>query len=193
MKPKTTDKKAHSRHRIVDAASRSVRRAGFHGVGVADVMQQAGLTHGGFYAHFPSRDALLAEAVVQASKEIGTLISANVDRLARDGQGRFRAFVDTYLSDTQIADCEHGCPVAALCGEMPQQTPPVLEASRQIVGNLHRLVQQAMPAHQSSEAAWAATSALVGAMQLARALGDNAQGKAVLAAARAELIARYDR
>jgi AcrR family transcriptional regulator len=185
-------KKAQSRRRIVEAASRSVRRSGFHGVGVAEVMKEAGLTHGGFYSHFPSRDALLAEALVLASKDIGTLINANVSRLARQGQSRFSAFVETYLHDSQIVDCENGCPVAALCSEMPQQAGDVLDSSRQIVFNLHRLVRQAMPKYAGDAAAWAVAGALIGAMQLARALGDNEQGRAVLAAARADLIDRHD-
>ena len=192
MTSKFFGKKAQSRQRILDAAARAVRRSGFSGVGVADVMKEAGLTVGGFYSHFPSRDALIAEAVVHASREIATTIRANVEALARDGQSIFGAFVETYLSDSQISAREDGCPVAALCGEIPNQGAEVLDASRRAVVNLHKLVQQALPPDSSPETAWAVAGALIGAMQLARALGDNKQGRAVLAAARADLIARYD-
>ena len=192
MNSKPLGKKAQSHLRIVEAASRAVRRSGFRGVGVADVMKEAGLTHGGFYSHFASRDALLAEAVTQASSDIAAVIRADAAGLVRRGQSAFSAFVSSYLSDRQITDCENGCPVAALCAEMPGQSADVLDASRRILGNLHKLVQQAMPADSSPEAVWTVTSALIGAVQLARALGDNKQGKAVLAAARADLIARYD-
>jgi AcrR family transcriptional regulator len=188
-----TGKKAQSHQRIVAAASKSVRRAGFHGVGVADIMKEAGLTHGGFYAHFASRDALLSEALAFASKEIGTRIRANVQRLAHAGESPFHAFVETYLSDGQLVDCENGCPVAALCNAMPLQAPAVVDASRQIVINLHRLVLEVMPDGASDGAAWSVASSLIGAMQLARALGDNDQGRAVLAAARADLVDRYDK
>ncbi|WP_144156481.1 TetR/AcrR family transcriptional regulator [Paraburkholderia sp. BCC1885] len=192
MNSKFPGKKAQSRQRILDAASRAVRRSGFHGVGVAEVMKEAGLTHGGFYSHFASREALLAEAVVHASREIGASITANVEALAKRGQSVFSAFVESYLSDSQISDCENGCPVAALCGEIASQDGEVLASSRRIVANLHRLVQQALPAGTSVETAWTVAGTLIGAMQLARALGDNKQGRAVLAAARADLIARYD-
>jgi TetR/AcrR family transcriptional repressor of nem operon len=185
-------KKAQSHQRILKAASRAMRRSGFHGVGVADVMEEAGLTHGGFYSHFASRDALLAEAVVHASIDIGAIISANVEALAQRGQSTFSAFVETYLSDSHMSDCDNGCPVAALCGEIPNQSAEVLASSRRVVINLHKLVQQALPPGSSAEAAWTVASALIGAMQLARALGNNKQGKAVLAAARADLIAHYD-
>jgi TetR/AcrR family transcriptional repressor of nem operon len=185
-------KKAQSRQRILEAASRRVRRSGFRGVGVADVMKEAGLTHGGFYSHFASRDALLAEAVAHASTDIGKVITANVELLARRGQSVFSAFVDSYLSNSQLGDCENGCPVAALCAEMPEQGPEVRGASRRIVDNLHKLVQQALPAGSSLDAVWTVTGALIGAVQLARALGDSEQGRAVLAATRADLVARYD-
>ena len=185
-------KKAQSHQRILQAASRKVRRAGFHGLGVAEVMKAAGLTHGGFYAHFPSRDALLADAVLHASQELGAVISTHVEAQVRQGQTSFTALVEGYLADDQIRNCEEGCPVAALCSEMPSQSLEVRDASRRIVANLHRLVQVALPPGAPKEAAWTVAGALVGALQLARALGDNAEGKAVLAAARAQLIAHYD-
>ncbi|OXC91401.1 TetR family transcriptional regulator, partial [Achromobacter sp. KAs 3-5] len=65
----SASRKEQSHERIVDAAARAIRRAGYSGVGVADVMKEAGLTHGGFYAHFPSRDALLAAAMERAGQD----------------------------------------------------------------------------------------------------------------------------
>ncbi|MFH1817774.1 MAG: TetR/AcrR family transcriptional regulator [Pseudomonadota bacterium] len=192
MNSKFLGKKAQSHQRILEAASRKVRRSSFHGVGVADVMKEAGLTHGGFYSHFESRDALLAEALVHASRTIGDAINASVRSLAQHGQSTFRAFVETYLSDAHMSDCENGCPVAALCSEMPNQSTDVIDSSRLIVANLYKLVQQALPAGSGAKVIWTVTGTLIGAMQLARALGNNSQGKEVLAAARSELIARYD-
>ena len=185
-------KKAISHQRILNAASKQVRRSGFDGVGVVDVMKEAGLTHGGFYSHFASKEALLAEAAVHASKDMDTIIRANVAALAQRGQSTFSAFVETYLSDSHMSDCEDACPVAALCGEMPRQGAEVLDSSRRIVTILYKLVQQMLPPGSSVEAAWTVSSTLIGAMQLARAIGNNPKGKAVLAAARAELIDNYD-
>lgn len=193
MKTAIATKREMTHRRIVEAASRGVRRVGFRGVGVAEVMNEVGLTHGGFYAHFDSRSALLSEALIFASEDIGSLIESNVRRLQTEQQSRFSAFVETYLSDSQVAERENGCPVAALGSEMPHQDEEVVTASRKIVRNLHRLVEDALPQDVTRASVWTVTSALIGAMQLARALGDNAEGRAVLAAARADLIGRYDR
>jgi TetR/AcrR family transcriptional repressor of nem operon len=189
---KAPGRKAISHERIVEAASRVVRRSGLHGTGVADVMNEAGLTHGGFYSHFESRDELLAEAIARASSDIAEVIKANVVRLKQQGLSDFRALVETYLLNEQIADCENGCPVAALCAQMPSQAPQVIDSSRLAVANLHRLVQNAMPRGTPRDAAWAVTSALIGAMQLARTLGDNKEGRSVLAATKKALLANYD-
>ncbi len=192
MKTESGGKKALSYQRILTTAARAVRRQGFRGVGVADVMKEAGLTHGGFYSHFTSRDALLAEAVKHASKEIGEVITTHSSHLRRQGLSRFRAFVETYLSEGQIADKENGCPVAALCGEFPNQVPNVVDAARIAVENLIKLVEDAMGKEVAPSDVWAVAGALIGAMQLARAMGDNAKGRAVLASARASLLSKYD-
>ena len=75
---RTPSKKQLTHERIVETAARAIRRAGFSGVGVADVMKEAGLTHGGFYAHFPSREALLCEAIERAGRDSAARIAKNV-------------------------------------------------------------------------------------------------------------------
>jgi TetR/AcrR family transcriptional repressor of nem operon len=189
---KPVGRKALSHERIVDAASRDLRRSGFHGVAVVDVMKSAGLTHGGFYAHFASREALLAEAVTRASDNAADAIKTQAKNFQGAGLSPFRAFVESYLSASHVEDCENGCPVAALCGEMPSQAGHVADASRHIVGNLRRLVLQFLPPGVPREMAWSVASTLVGAVQLTRALGDTQQGKAVIAAAKRDLLERYD-
>lgn len=186
-------RKAISHERIVEAASRDLRRAGFDGVNVAGVMKTAGLTHGGFYAHFDSRDALLAEAMVRASENAGEAIRGQVKSFQDAGVRPFAAFVEAYLAAAHVEDCEHGCPVAALCGDMPLQAMEVVETSRDVIGNLRRLVQQFLPRDLPRDAAWSVASTLIGAVQLARALGDSPQARAVIAAAKRDLIERYDR
>lgn len=185
------DRKQASHEKILSVASRAVRRAGFHGVGVADVMKEAGLTHGGFYAHFASRDALLSAAVARAGSDVAGLLEENMTRLTSAGLSPFRALVESYLYEGEFAESERGCPVAALCTEIPRQVPDVVNASRTLVRNLHRVVQQVLPPGQSDDAAWAVTSALVGALQLSRALGDNEEGRRVLKAAKRDLLERY--
>jgi TetR/AcrR family transcriptional regulator, transcriptional repressor for nem operon len=186
-------RRAISHERIIEVASRELRRSGFKGVNVAAVMKTAGLTHGGFYAHFDSRDALLAEAMVRASEHAAEAIKTQVKSLQDVGISPFRAFVEAYLSAAHVEDCESGCPVAALCGDMPLQAAAVVDTSRHAIGNLRRLVLQFLPRDLPRDTAWSVASTLIGAVQLARALGDAPQARAVIAAAKRDLIERYDR
>lgn len=186
------NRKALTHERIVDTAARVIRRAGFHGVGVADIMKEAGLTHGGFYAHFPSRDALLAEALAHAGRQSAERIAkGNATREAR-GASPFRALVEGYLSERHLSGTENGCAVAALASEMPRQSPEVRDAATQRVRGLIELVARALPEGTDPTSAPAIASQLVGALQLARALGENTEGKALLAANRQALLARFD-
>jgi len=178
--------------RIVEVAARTLRRNGYAGVGVADVMKQAGLTHGGFYAHFESRDALLAEAIARAGRDSAAAIGQRIEASRARGESALRALVDSYLSDAHLSGTESGCVVAALSSEMPRQSPALLAPAAERVRKLIALVQRALPEGGSKEQAMVVVSTMVGSLQLARALGANAQGKAVLAAARSALLAQYD-
>ncbi len=187
-------RKAISHERIVDVASHAVRRLGYGGVNVTEVMRAARLTHGGFYAHFESRDALLAEAVAQAGVDIDHVLREQSARLVAAGASPFRALVEIYLSIAHARDCDNGCPVSLLSGEMFRQVPDVAEPSRRLIAGLHARVKKALPAGVAADAAWPVTSALLGAVQLARALVDSdaKAAKAVLADTRKDLLARYD-
>src|SRR6478736_1112796 len=122
-------RKQETHERIVDVAARAIRRHGYAGVGVADVMKEAGLTHGGFYAHFDSRDALLVEALERAGRESGEAVTRALERRAAKGVSAFRALVEAYLGDEHLASLETGCPVAALACDIPRQSDAVREAS----------------------------------------------------------------
>ena len=178
--------------RIVEVAARALRRNGYAGVGVADVMKQAGLTHGGFYAHFPSRDALLAEALVHAGRDSAARMGRRISQRQALGQSALRAVVESYLSDAHLCGVESGCVVAALGSEMHRQSPTLLAPSAERVQGLIAMVQNALPSGAPPEQAMVIASTLVGALQLARTLGISAQGKALLAAARNALLAQYD-
>lgn len=185
-------RKELTHERILDTAARAIRRAGFHGVGVADIMKEAGLTHGGFYAHFPSRNALLAEALDRAGQEgAASLTKGLVSRQGR-GASPFRALVESYLSERHLGSAENGCPVAALASEMPRQAAEVRQAAAQRVRGLVKTAERALPRDADADAAKVVASQLVGALQLARALGDNAEGRAFLAASRRALLAQYE-
>lgn len=184
-------RKEETHERIVEAAARAIRRHGYAGVGVADVMKKAGLTHGGFYAHFESRDALLIEALERAGLESAVAVTRAAEKQAAKGISAFRSLVETYLADGQLASLESGCPVAALGCDMPRQSPAVREASAVRVQRLIAGVRSTLPGASRGVASVIAGT-LVGALQLARALGDNAEGRSVLTAARRSLIQQYD-
>ena len=178
--------------RIVETASRHVRRNGFAGVGVADVMRQAGLTHGGFYAHFESRESMLSEALERAGRDSEVAMAERIAAQQARGASAFRALIDLYLSDAHLSGTEHGCVVAALASEMPRQLGDLAKASAARVRALTALIQRCLPTGAPKDHAMVVAGTLVGALQLARALGPNAQGKAMLAAARKTLLAQFD-
>ena len=185
------NRREQSHQRILDAAARAVRRQGYAGVGVAEVMKEAGLTHGGFYAHFKSRDALLAAAIEHAAKDSVRILSRRIKVLQEAGASPVRALVEGYLADEHVQACERGCPVAALGSEMARQSDALLEVSRQRVRGLVEKVRLTLPPEAPADSAFGLAASLVGALQLARALGE--EGRAQLAATRAALIAQYDK
>jgi len=185
------NRREQSHQRILDAAARAVRRQGYAGVGVAEVMKEAGLTHGGFYAHFKSRDALLAAAIEHAAKDSVRILSRRIKALEEAGASPVRALIEGYLADEHVNACERGCPVAALGSEMARQSDELLEVSRTRVRGLVNKVRLALPADAPAESAFGLAASLVGALQLARALGE--EGRVLLPATRAALIAQYDK
>lgn len=179
--------------RIVESAARALRRVGYQGVGVADVMKDAGLTHGGFYAHFDSREAMLAEAIQRAGQESASVVRQDMaERLAK-GASPLRALIEAYLSEAHLNAVDSGCPVAALASEMSRQHDAVRDASCERVRRFIKAVQQTLPSGVPADSALVIVSALVGALQLARAMGPGRQSKAILKATTASLIAQYDR
>lgn len=188
----TPTKKELSHQRIVAAAARAMRRSGFAGVGVADVMKDAGLTHGGFYAHFASREAMLSEALKRAGEDSAADLKRRCEPLRSRGASRLRSLIEGYLSETHLAEVEAGCPVAALLGEMPRQATELKDVALQRLQSLIESTRQALPDPQDKDRAVAITAAMVGALQMARASGANAKGKSILAAARRSLLATYD-
>jgi AcrR family transcriptional regulator len=188
---KTASRKELTHDRILDVASRAIRRAGYDGVGLATIMKEAGLTHGGFYAHFASRDALLAEATQRAGLDTGAVLAARLREGQAQGMSPFSALVHTYLADAQLENAECGCVVAALASEIPRQAEEVASAARARVLGLVELVRRCLPAGAEPGQAQVVAATMVGTLQLARTLQGKA-GKAWLANARASLIQQYD-
>jgi len=173
MKRAATRSKEATHDRIVDAAARAIRRSGYNGTGVADIMKDAGLTHGGFYAHFPSREAMLAEAADRAGSES----VAMMERIAASSppQQALPAMMRAYLSQEHLEGIESGCATAALGSEMPRQAPEVRRAATRRIKEMIDLVARQSPdwgqpgAH---ERALFTVATMVGALVLARAVDE---------------------
>lgn len=184
-------RKELSHDRIVEVASRAIRRAGYQGVGVADIMREAGLTHGGFYAHFASRDALLVEAIERAGRDGSRALDEAIAKQRAQGLCGFGALLHAYLSESHMRIAERGCVVAALSSETARQDEAVQKAARARVQALIDRVKEALPAGADVGEAPVIAATMVGALQLARSLGGKA-GKDLLAATRQSLLARHD-
>jgi AcrR family transcriptional regulator len=189
-RPVTGSKKEQSRERILRAAARAIRKHGYEGVGVADVMKEAGLTHGGFYAHFESRAALLAAAVDQAGAESAENLNRALAK-AKPGE-ELMALVDTYLDERHVAAPEHGlgCAIAAAGSEVPRQEAEVRRAASRRIKDLIGLVERQLPEWGKAAAhdkAMGVVASLVGALMLARAVDDPQLSKAIRKSAR-ELV-----
>jgi AcrR family transcriptional regulator len=187
VKPAGGSKKEQTRERILRAAARAIRKHGYEGVGVADVMKEAGLTHGGFYAHFDSRDALLAAAVGQAGAESTENLNRAV-AAAKPGE-ELMALVDTYLDERHVAAPEHGlgCAIAAAGSEVPRQQPEVRRAAARRIKDLIGFVERQFPEWGKAaahEKAMGIVASMVGALTLARAVDDPQLSKAIRKSAR---------
>ncbi len=173
MKRSAPSSKELTHERIVDAAARAIRRSGYNGTGVADIMKDAGLTHGGFYAHFGSREAMLAEAADRAGRESVAIM----ERIAAavPPQEALPAMLQAYLSKAHVEGVETGCAAAALCSEIPRQAPEVRRVATRRIKEMIDLVARQSPdwgqpgAH---EHALVTVATMVGALALARAVDD---------------------
>lgn len=176
--------KEASHERIVAVAARAIRRTGYDGTGVADIMKQAGLTHGAFYAHFPSREAMLAEAANRACAESAAAV-ANVVATVPPEQA-LASLLRAYLSREHLDNVESGCPLAALGSETSRQAPEVRRATTEHVKAMIDLVARQSPdwgqpgAH---ERALLTVSAMVGTLLLARAVDEPAVSNSLCEAA----------
>ena len=185
-----TAAKEASHERIVSAAARAIRRSGYDGTGVADIMKEAGLTHGAFYAHFASREAMLAEAAYRAGAES---VAAAASAIAKaPPEKALASMLHAYLSREHVEHAELGCPTAALGSEIPRQAPQVRRAATRRIKEMIDLVARQSPdwgrpgAH---ERALATVATMVGALVLARAVDEPALSEGLRKAALKHLLA----
>jgi TetR/AcrR family transcriptional regulator, transcriptional repressor for nem operon len=167
--------KEASHERIVSAAAKAIRRSGYDGTGVADIMKEAGLTHGAFYAHFPSREAMLAEAATRACAEAAAAtlnVAASVPP-----QQALASMLRAYLSPEHVQQVERGCPLAALGSETPRQAPEVRRATTRHIKEMIDMVARQSPdwgQPAAHERALVTIATMVGTLLLARAVDEPA-------------------
>lgn len=175
-RPGEPGKKEATHERIVDEAARALRRDGYDGVRVAEIMNEAGLTHGGFYAHFASRDALVVEAVERAAQSSLEALGAMAVARPGDAGGGLAALAERYLSNTHAERVESGCVLAALASETPRQPAEVRAVATRNVEGFVDVVERLLPGCDGDEGrrddAHVMVAALVGALVLARAVDD---------------------
>lgn len=172
---------AENRRRILDVASTLFREKGIEAVSVAEVMKAAGLTHGGFYGHFRSKDDLVAQALANA-------LAAD----SFDG-GTFSDFVRAYLAPRHRDNPGGGCPTAGLAAALRRQTPAAKAAMAEGLRSQIARIEQALPALSDADkrsAAIGSWAAMVGAVILARAVDDPVLSDEVLAQTQAWIDAR---
>ncbi len=167
--------KEATHERIIGVAARAIRRSGYDGTGVAEIMKEAGLTHGAFYAHFASREAMLAEAAGCAFTQAASVLAGVAARAAPDQA--LAALLAAYLSKAHQEQVDTGCPLAALGAETSRQAPEVRRVATRHVKEVIDLVARLSPdwgqpgAHQR---ALVTVASMVGALLLARAVDDPA-------------------
>ncbi|WP_457390788.1 TetR/AcrR family transcriptional regulator [Roseateles sp. P5_E1] len=176
--------KEASHERIVSAAARAIRRSGYDGTGVADIMKEAGLTHGAFYAHFPSREAMLAEAAGLACAQAAAAVADAVAHTPPDKT--LETMLHAYLSKAHVEQVELGCPLAALGSETSRQAPEVRRVTTRHIKAMVDLIARQSPdwgQPAAHEHALVTLATMVGALLLARAVDEPALSSSMLDAA----------
>jgi len=183
--------KLETHARIVKRASVRLREKGAHGIGVADLMKDAGLTHGGFYAHFDSREALVIEAFAYA-------MDRSTERWRKLGEQtppdkRLATIVDSYLTTVHRDDPGHGCAVPTLGAEIARESPKTRKAfAAKLEQMVDMLAEQipALPRKTARRQAIATLATMMGTLVLARIGGNGEFSDEILAAGREAVLGR---
>ncbi|WP_342119423.1 TetR/AcrR family transcriptional regulator [Pseudoduganella sp. OTU4001] len=177
---------AQNRERIVETASRLFREKGYDGIGVADLMKSAGLTHGGFYGHFASKEDLLAEAFAKAME---TSAQRWREKLAEHPANPRAALAQMYLTAKHRDNPGSGCALASLGPDVSRVGPEVRQAMADSFQSQIAALAEALPGAPDQQRRDAITTyaALVGGLVLARSVADPKQSDEILAAVLATL------
>ena len=186
--------KQETHTRIVKKASVRLREKGAHGIGVADLMKEAGLTHGGFYAHFDSRDALVIEALTYASGRSREYWRKIAEQTPQDK--RLALIVDTYLNTAHRDNPGHGCAIASLGADIARESPKTRKAFAAELDRMIDLIADQIPGAPRKAARKQATATLatiMGALVMARIAGNGEFSDDIMAAGREAALGRAAR
>jgi TetR/AcrR family transcriptional repressor of nem operon len=183
--------KLETHARIVKKASVRLREKGAHGIGVADLMKDAGLTHGGFYAHFDSREALVIEA-------FGYAMDRSIEHWRKKAEltppdKRLAAIVDSYLTPSHRDDPGHGCAIPALSAEIARENPKTRKAFAAKLEQMIEMIAAQMPnlpRKTARKQAMASLATMMGTLVLARVAGSGEFSGEILGAGR-EAVLEY--
>jgi TetR/AcrR family transcriptional regulator, transcriptional repressor for nem operon len=183
--------KLETHARIVKKASVRLREKGAHGIGVADLMKDAGLTHGGFYAHFDSREALVIEAFADA-------MDRSTERWRKLGEQtppdkRLAMIVNSYLTPLHRDDPGHGCAIPTLGAEIARESPKTRKAFAARLEQMIEMLAAQIPGGSRKAArkqAMAVIATLMGTLVLARVAGNGEFSDEILGAGRDALLDR---
>jgi TetR/AcrR family transcriptional regulator, transcriptional repressor for nem operon len=183
--------KLETHARIVKKASVRLREKGAHGIGVADLMKDAGLTHGGFYAHFDSREALVIEAFTHAMDRS----TERWRKLAEETppEKRLSMIVNTYLTPIHRDDAGHGCAIPALGGEIARESA---KTRRVFAGRLEQMIDMlaeqmpGLPRKTARKQATAAIATMMGTLVMSRIAGSGDFSDEILGAGRDAVLDR---
>ena len=183
--------KQETRQKVVRAAAAAVRAKGPDGVGVAEIMADVGLTHGGFYAHFPSKEALVAAAVEEAFGQSRRRFTRMTEGMRPDQA--LAAFVDAYVSTEHRSNPQRGCPISTLTNDLPRQGPMVRAAFdagvESLIARLEAWLPEQGPVARRSLAS-SLLAEMAGAVAVSRAVSDAALADQLLEASRTRIKAR---
>jgi TetR/AcrR family transcriptional regulator, transcriptional repressor for nem operon len=187
----SSEHKQETHARIVRKASVRLREKGAHGVGVADLMKEAGLTHGGFYAHFDSREALVIEAFAYAMDRAMERWKKTFEQIPQDR--RLAMIVDTYLTPLHRDDPGHGCAVPTLGAEIVRESPKTRKAFAAKLEQMIDIMAAQIPDASSKAArkrAAATLATMMGTLVLSRIAGTSEFSDEILAAGREAALGR---
>ncbi|MGO4526662.1 TetR/AcrR family transcriptional regulator [Microvirga sp. 2MCAF35] len=176
--------KEQTRKRVLDVAAARIRAQGIGATGVAGLMADAGLTHGGFYAHFKSKDDLVRAAIAEANARSRETWVKEVKAAKERGEDGLEAIIRRYLRAAHRDGPEAGCSIAALAQEVARDDPKTRDVMAHGADEMAAMIASELPSSlpeaKARETAYAIFGLLIGTLQLARVTTDKAHSEAIL-------------